>query len=526
MFGKRFTRALVVTASASLIMATSLFAAELLTSELDGTANDVSVAQGGTTNFTISVSASGNAACGSTHTATVRTVFGISAAGAVSSSTPSSALNFSTTSGTGNCPITWSGAPAAQTVAASVSAAATTPVGAYNIVLSEAAGTTTTSSSNPTGGKLDDNNPTTITVHVTASAPANTPPSVAVTGVTDGASYEIGSVPAAGCSVTDAEDGPSSPAATLSDVTGPLSAFGLGSQTASCQYTDAGGLSDSASATYSIVDTTDPVITFVSRLPAANSHEWNNSDVTVTWACTDNPGSGVVASSVTDTISAEAANQSASGTCEDNAGNTASDTVTGISIDKTDPTVSLDGGPAHGGTYYFGFVPEAPTCSASDALSGLASPCSVSGYSAAVGPHTVTASASDKAGNSDSASATYEVLAWTLNGFYSPVDMNGVFNTVKGGSTVPLKFEVFAGPTELTSTSSVKSFTAAQIACDGTAPQDDIEVTTTGGTSLRYDATGGQFIQNWQTLKKPGYCYRVTMTTQDGSTIIAFFKLK
>ena len=150
----------------------------------------------------------------------------------------------------------------------------------------------------------------------------------------------------------------------------------------------------------------------------------------------------------------------------------------------------------------------------------------MSGYSAAVGNHTVTASASDKAGNSASASATYDVLAWTLNGFYQPVDMNGVFNVVKGGSTVPLKFEVFAGTTELTSTTVVKSFVQSKVACDGTAATDEIEFTTTGGTSLRYDTTAGQFIQNWQTPKAAGTCYRVTMTTQDNSSLVAFFKLK
>ena len=37
-----------------------------------------------------------------------------------------------------------------------------------------------------------------------------------------------------------------------------------------------------------------------------------------------------------------------------------------------------------------------------------------------------------------------------MSGYYQPVDMNGVWNTVKGGSTVPLKFELFAGTTELT----------------------------------------------------------------------------
>ncbi len=116
--------------------------------------------------------------------------------------------------------------------------------------------------------------------------------------------------------------------------------------------------------------------------------------------------------------------------------------------------------------------------------------------------------------------------AWTLNGFYRPVDMSGTLNIVKGGSTVPLKFEVFAGPTELTDTSVVKSLTQTKIACETSAPTDVIEVTTTGGTSLRYDTTDGQFIQNWKTPKLPGNCYQVTMTTQDGSSLSALFKLK
>jgi hypothetical protein len=116
-----------------------------------------------------------------------------------------------------------------------------------------------------------------------------------------------------------------------------------------------------------------------------------------------------------------------------------------------------------------------------------------------------------------------------VKGFYAPVDMGGVWNTVKGGSTVPLKFEVFSGSTELTSTSAVKSFTVKGVACPGAlAATHDIELVTTGGTSLRYDSTAGhgQFIQNWQTPKKPGACYAVTMTTQAGSSVSANFWLK
>jgi hypothetical protein len=51
-------------------------------------------------------------------------------------------------------------------------------------------------------------------------------------------------------------------------------------------------------------------------------------------------------------------------------------------------------------------------------------------------------------------------------------------------------------------------------------------VTNTGNTTLRYDGTGGQFIQNWQTPKPPNKCYQVRMTALDGSHIDAFFKTK
>jgi hypothetical protein len=211
----------------------------------------------------------------------------------------------------------------------------------------------------------------------------------------------------------------------------------------------------------------------------------------------------------------------------DAAGNTASDTVSNIDIDKTDPNVALVGGPAGGGSYYFGSVPAAPTCNASDALSGLDGACSVSGYGTGVGSHTVTASATDNADNTASDSHTYDVLGWTFNGFYQPVDMGGVVNTVKGGSTVPIKFELFAGPTELTNTADVKTLKSSLINCTSLPDTvDAIELTATGGTSLRYDTTGGQFVYNWKTPTGAGSCHAVTITAQDGSYKTAYFKLK
>src|SRR6185503_20137446 len=279
-------------------------------------------------------------------------------------------------------------------------------------------------------------------------------------------------------------------------------------------------------ASYAVkVDKTLPTIS-AAATTSPNGAGWYNGNVTVHFTCTD-AGSGIPSGAcpVDQTLSAEgAAVASSTQTVTDVAGNTSAvSNVVTVKIDKTQPTVSLIGGPANGGSYYFGSVPAAPTCSASDALSGLNGSCTVSGYSALVGLHTVSATANDNAGNQNGASASYTVLAWTLNGFYQPVDMGGVWNTVRNGSTVPLKFKVFAGATELTSTSIVNQpLTATQTLCSG-GITDEIELTTTGATSLRYD---GQFIYNWQTPNKPGYCYVVTVTLADGTSISANFKLR
>jgi len=267
------------------------------------------------------------------------------------------------------------------------------------------------------------------------------------------------------------------------------------------------------------LDKTGPTISnTVTVSGTEGTNGWYKSDVDVTFTATD-ALSGPAAAEKTVTSSGEgAAVVVNSPQFSDDADNTtdAGAVTKSYKIDKTKPTVGFVGGP--GPSRYFGSDPAAPTCDASDATSGVAS-CVISGGGTSVGTHSYTATATDKAGNTATATLNYEVLAWTLKGFYQPVDVNGVWNTVKGGSTVPLKFEVFSGSTELTNTSSVKSFTLKTVSCPGsTAPTDEIELVTTGGTALRYDSTAGQFIQNWQTPKKPGTCYTTTMTTQDGTS--------
>jgi hypothetical protein len=96
---------------------------------------------------------------------------------------------------------------------------------------------------------------------------------------------------------------------------------------------------------------------------------------------------------------------------------------------------------------------------------------------------------------------------------------------------VPVKWELFgAGGVELTSTASVVAGwpKAQKLECGslGALPEDAIETTATGATSLRYDATGGQFIYNWQTPKLPNTCWRLDVKLTDGTTRSATFKLK
>ena len=448
--------------------------------------------------------------------------------------------------------------------------------------------------------------PAAFRVDVTAPAPSNAAPVlVDISGAVNGASYPKGSVPATICNVTDKEDGTKTFAATVGDISGPDAATGIGTQTASCNYKDNGGLTVAGSVTYMITDGTAPVISYtLSPADPDGSNGWYKSAVVLDWTVTEGDSPSTLeqtgcddqnitadqvatdyscsATSAGGTAATETVNLKKDGTAPtvgytdatgtagtngwytsdveatftgtdatsglltstqkvassgegdavqvlspaftDIAGNTTPAGAASLTfkVDKTAPTVTFDSVIADG---YYGSTAAEPGCAASDSGSGLVGPCEVAGYSDKVGTHKLTATATDKAGNSTTVTQSYEVKAWTLKGFYQPIDMNGVLNTVKGGSTVPAKFEVFAGVKELTDPSLV-SFSSAKIQCTPGGAEDVVEVVATGNTVLRYDAIAGQFVYNWKTPTGAGSCYKLTMTADDGSSISANFKLK
>ena len=198
--------------------------------------------------------------------------------------------------------------------------------------------------------------------------------------------------------VTDAES-----AVTSTSGCGPQS---VTSDTAgvpfTCSATSAGG---SASTSVTIKrDATAPSISGAAN-PAPNGNGWNNSDVTVSFTCTD-ALSGVAGCTPATTLSTEGAGQSVTGTATDQAGNTASATVSGINIDKTAPSASAAitaGTPGTNG-WYVSPVTVSSTCT--DALSGVASAPGAVTLSADGAGQGASGTCVDQAGNSAGASVS------------------------------------------------------------------------------------------------------------------------
>ncbi len=153
------------------------------------------------------------------------------------------------------------------------------------------------------------------------------------------------------------------------------------------------------------VDTIAPGIVG-SQTPAPNGAGWNNTNVAVSFNCTDS-GSGIATAGCTGPVSVgEGANQSVTGTAADVAGNTSSATVSGINVDETPPTLTGAPTTAPNANGWYA-APVTIHWSCGDALSGVAGSCPSDTVLNSEGS-AVSASATvhDVAGNSTVASST------------------------------------------------------------------------------------------------------------------------
>ena len=273
------------------------------------------------------------------------------------------------------------------------------------------------------------------------------------------------------------------------------------------------------------LDTTPPVANpTYSQLP--NSAGWYNSPVTVTWNWTDEAGgSGIDYDNCTTSTTFSSEGYSGMGvTCKDKAGNmgvasfyTAMDTTAPTLNPVVSPNPVVLNGTA------------TVTSNAADALSGLKSESCGALDTSTIGTKSVTCTATDNAGNTSSASASYSVIAdsvvFNFSGFLQPVDNLPALNLVKAGQGIPVKFSLNGnqGLNILASGSPA----SVQIACDGSAPVDLIETVTSGNSGLSYDAATDTYTYVWKTAKSwAGTCRQFKLTLTDGSTHMANFKFK
>ena len=284
------------------------------------------------------------------------------------------------------------------------------------------------------------------------------------------------------------------------------------------------------------IDKTAPVVAYKSASPAANAAGWNNTNVTATFEATDSlSGMGATDAIKTATNTADTTGEGTnvsvgSPAFTDRAGNTAlANTATSpdFKIDKTKPSVTVTG--VSNTTYTYGDVPT-PGCDTQDqpGLSGVKTNATVNvtGGNNGFGTFTATCSgAVDNADNNQAApvSVTYGVSA-TFNGFLQPIDGHAV-NTGKYGRTYPIKWQLRDSSGALLSDTTAQLLVGMMsggqkaVTCGSFTllPEDALEESTTGSTSLRYDATSDQFIYNYK-APTSGSCYIFAIRYADGLT--------
>jgi hypothetical protein len=161
------------------------------------------------------------------------------------------------------------------------------------------------------------------------------------------------------------------------------------------------------------------------------------------------------------------------------------------------------------------------TATVSDATSGVATPTiTVPVATTSAGSFTVQIAATDVAGNSTTTLCPVDVT-YVAAGFTSPVDTGeGVVNTAKAGSNVPLKWRLtdYNG-VPISDTSSFVGISAIYQSCDNmTSTTDVVQIDTTSG--LKYQGDGNwQF--NWKSSKGLKGCLLLSLNLKGSNGAIA-----
>jgi hypothetical protein len=266
------------------------------------------------------------------------------------------------------------------------------------------------------------------------------------------------------------------------------------------------------------VDDVYPVVSG-RALTQPNDKGWYDRNVTVRWTVTDDQGAiqappDTVVSAEGDDVTATSAQA-----C-DKRGNCSTGTLQHLKIDKTPPAVAIEG-PADGAKYTLGAVP-ARRCTPTDpGGAGVpAGSCVVTvsgGTSAGVGVVTVSATATDRAGNVKRKTITYTVL-YDAGGLVAPA-AGSKLKVFKQGSTVVVRLKVRddggASVTPAKAPAWVKPVAKGKATGKPNQPASDAKPDK-GSVLIKR----GQFWEyRWGTAAaKKGKSYVITVRLDDGTT--------
>ncbi len=118
-----------------------------------------------------------------------------------------------------------------------------------------------------------------------------------------------------------------------------------------------------------------------------------------------------------------------------------------------------------------------------------------------------------------------KIYEW--EGFFRPIDNGvGVFNVVKAGRAIPVKFSL--GGDQGLKIFEVGYPKSTPIVCPAGADvtPDEIATVTAGGSNLSYDAADGQYTYVWKTNEDWTGCRQLIVKLVDGTSHYANFKFK
>jgi hypothetical protein len=159
---------------------------------------------------------------------------------------------------------------------------------------------------------------------------------------------------------------------------------------------------------------------------------------------------------------------------------------------------------------------------ATDGLSDIASQSCDAVDTSSVGYKAVTCTATDRAGNTATATATYQVV-YDFAGFSHPVDNldengNQVLNEVKAGKAIPLKWRLTDATGAPVTTLGGARIDVAGISCSSGTTLDQLEEIAAGGSGLQ-NLGDGYYQLNWKSpTSYANSCKRLRLDLSEGST--------